>query len=310
MQIARFLTCLLVGLFAGGGCGGGSNGPSGPSNTVTQVQVGVSGNGSTQLAPGETRQLFAMAVGGSGTSNDVTNSATWQSSNPALATVSNTGLLTASAEGSVEVSATYQNVRGSLRAEIARPSCDVTLSAATGHFNAFGGAGTLMVTVNPATCRWSATSDTPAWLPVNEPSRTGSGAVNYTVPYNSGVDPRSATITVLATSGQSAQHVVSQDRPVSCSYVTRPDSATFTAAGGSGSFDVITTPADCQWRASTTLGAFGVFITNGFSGTGAGRVTYTISAHTRSTDVDGFVEIAGLSGVNPPGQHRITILKR
>jgi hypothetical protein len=52
MQIARFLTCLLVGLFAGGGCGDGSNGPSGPSNTVTQVQVGVSGNGSTQLAPG------------------------------------------------------------------------------------------------------------------------------------------------------------------------------------------------------------------------------------------------------------------
>jgi len=308
MRVIQNRPYLAAAIFLLTACGGSST-PSTPTPTVTQVQVGVSGNSAPLLAPGETRQLFAVATGASGT-NDVTNSAVWQSSNPAVATVSSGGLLTAAAEGSVELSATFQNVRGALRAEIKRTACEVTLSASTGHFNAFGGSGSVSVSVVPADCRWTVTSDTPAWLPVNEPARTGSGTFTYAVPFNSGTETRAATLSVAPSAGNAALHVVSQDRPVSCSYVTKPDSATFTAAGGTGSFDVVATPSDCQWRASTTLGAFGVSITSGLSGTGSGRVTYSVSAHTRSVDVDGFVEIAGLSGANPPGQHRVGVLKR
>ena len=165
--------------------------PASPSRSAstTQVQVGVAGNGSATVAPGESRQLFATATNSNGTTTDVTSLAMWQSSNPVLGTVSAGGLLTGAAEGDVEVSATYQSVR-------------------------------------------------------------------------------------------------------------------------TGAFDVITSPADCSWFARTTAGDFGVFVASGFNGIGARRVTYTVEAHTRSVDVDGFIEIHGLSGLNPPGRHRVTILKR
>jgi hypothetical protein len=53
-----------------------------------------------------------------------------------------------------------------------------------------------------------------------------------------------------------------------------------------------------------------VFISSGFGGTGNGTVRYTVQAHTRSVDADGFIEIAGLSGQNPNGRHHVVLLKR
>ena len=47
-----------------------------------------------------------------------------------------------------------------------------------------------------------------------------------------------------------------------------------------------------------------------FSGTGAGLVRYSVQAHTRDVDADGYLEIAGLSGDNPNGRHHIIIKKR
>ena len=288
----------------------GNSNPASPAPATTQVQVGVSGGGGTLLAPGETRQLFAVSTATTGSTTDVTNAATWQSSNPALATVSSGGLLTAAAEGDVDISATYQNVRGSLRTEIRRPSCAVAISPSAVDLNAFGGPASANVSVTPADCRWTAEIRAP-WLSVSyDPGRPGDGVVSYTLPGNSTTEVRGAALVVTTATGSTATQQITQGRPVGCSYVVRPESATFTAAGGHGSFDVITTPGDCQWRATSTLTAFSVFVVNGFSGTGAGRVTYSVGAHTRSVDVDGFIEISGLSGLNPPGQHRVTVQKR
>jgi len=231
-------------------CGGGSPASPSRSASTTQVQLGVAGNGSATVAPGESRQLFATATNSNGTTTDVTSLAMWQSSNPVLATVSAGGLLTGAAEGDVEVSATYQSVRGTLRALVRRPVCNLTVIPASASYDAFGGTASVQVSVSPADCTWTAQSD------------------------------------------------------------ASPEAAVFAAAGGTGAFDVITSPADCSWFARTTAGDFGVFIASGFNGIGARRVTYTVEAHTRSVDVDGFIEIHGLSGLNPPGRHRVTILKR
>ncbi len=57
-------------------------------------------------------------------------------------------------------------------------------------------------------------------------------------------------------------------------------------------------------------GALGVQITSGFSGTGGGLVRYSVQAHTRDVDADGYLEIAGLSGDNPNGRHHVIIRKR
>ena len=58
------------------------------------------------------------------------------------------------------------------------------------------------------------------------------------------------------------------------------------------------------------MSALGVTITSGFSGTGAALVRYSVQAHTRSVDADGYLEIAGLSGLNPNGRHHVVVMKR
>ena len=290
-------------------CGGGSA-PTTPGTTITAVQVGVSGGGSTALAPGETRQLFASATRADGTATDVTNLATWQTSNPAIATVSPSGLLSAAGEGGIDVFATYNSVRGTLHADIKRVACDVTIAPPSATYGAFGGSATIAVTLASQSCRWTARSDA-GWFPFSfDPGKAGDGSFTYALPANSTPDRRSANIIVEASTGQQALHAINEDRPAGCSYVTQPAELTFSASGGTGQFNVITTPNDCRWNAVSTLSNLGVFISSGFSGIGAGTVRYTVQAHTRTVDADGYIEIAGLSGLNPNGRHHVVLPKR
>jgi len=307
MHIRRVAAPLL--LFLAGACGSSAPpaAPTTPTVSVVSIQVGVPGNGSAALTPGETRQLFALATQSDGTTADVTNVATWQSSNPNLATVSPAGVVTAAAQGALDVTATYKSVKGSLRVDIS-PPCSVTVSPASAAFNAFGGSGTVTVTASAATCGWTARTDA-AWFPFGTPSGTGSGSFTYTVPANSTTAPRAATITVTASNGASATQTISEDKPLGCSYVTVPEELTFSAGGGHGEFTVIATPADCQWNTINGLAAYGVWIASGFSGRGTQLVQYNVPPQTCSADVDGYFEIAGLSGLNPNGRHHV-ILKR
>jgi uncharacterized protein YjdB len=82
--------------------------------------------GPTSIATGQTSELTASAstIGGK---QVVTSGVTWQSSKPGVATVSDAGILTAVAPGTVTVTATYQGVTGSLTVTVA----DVTVSAIT-----------------------------------------------------------------------------------------------------------------------------------------------------------------------------------
>jgi len=288
------------------GCNGTSH-PTAATPTVVSVQVGISGNGSSTLQPGETRQLFATAGQSDGTSIDVTNLATWQSSSPATATVSPSGLLTAAAEGAVDVTATYKGAKGSQHAEIT-PTCAVSLSPASAVFTAFGGSRAVTVTVNASSCAWTARSDA-AWWKLSA-SGTGSGSRTYALPPNTTTSARTASVVVETANGAAARHTVSEDRPLGCSYVTQPDELTFTAAGGTAQFNVIATPGDCRWSLVNGLSQLGVSIISGSSGTGNGLVRYSVQAHTRGVDADGYIEIAGVSGLNPNGRHHIIILKR
>jgi hypothetical protein len=76
--------------------------------TVSSVAV----TGATP-AIGASSQFSAVATFSGGTTQDVTSTATWQSSNVAVATVSATGMVTAIAPGNATISATYQTVAGS-----------------------------------------------------------------------------------------------------------------------------------------------------------------------------------------------------
>ena len=284
--------------------------PTAPTPTTSAVQVRAAGDASGTLEAGQTRQFIATATQSTGSTSDVTQQATWQSSTPAVATVSPTGLVTAVAAGDADISATYQSVRGTMGVGVRAIPCALSISPATATFGPFGGAGSVQVLVSAASCRWTARSDAP-WLPLAfEPAVPGSGDFGYTAPANSTTAPRTANIVVTTSTGESAVHAVTVNRTTGCSYVTEPEEAVFTSAGGTGSFNVITTPSNCQWNLVNGMESLGVRIISGVSGTGAEQVRYSVQAHTRDVDADGYLEIAGLSGANPNGRHHIVIRKR
>ena len=289
-------------------CGGKT--PTAPAVTTSALVVTTTGNESTTMRAGDTRQLIATATRSDGATTDVTNTAIWQSSSTSIAAVSSFGMITGVSEGSAEISATYNGARGTLRADI-QPFCNVSISPLFAFFPAFGGSGTVTVTVSSPTCRWAAFSDTP-WFPfVYEPAQPGNGSFSFTVPPNSTPTKRSATIIVETTlSAQRSSLKMEVDPPLGCSFVAQPEEIVFSAAGGSGQFTVVTTPGDCRWTLVNGMSALGVSVTEGLSGVGNGVVRYSVAAHTRTVDVDGYLEIAGVSGATPNGRHHVVVLKR
>jgi hypothetical protein len=95
---------------------------------------------------------------------------------------------------------------------------------------------------------------------------------------------------------------VTQDKPVSCSYVVNPAERSMPNSGGTGSFEVITTPGDCQWKLEVFEEA-SFRVTSGKSGTGRATVTYSIGVNSFSFERTFLIEVMGLSGANPPGAH-------
>jgi hypothetical protein len=99
--------------------------PALPGVTVTTLVV------TNQPANGNTIQMIATARMSDSSSQTVTTGATWETSNPAIATISSSGLLTVLANGSVDVRAMYQGVLGSLTVPVTRapdPNARYTLS--------------------------------------------------------------------------------------------------------------------------------------------------------------------------------------
>lgn len=292
---------------------GSEKAPSAPTPapiTTSAVQVRASNNETGPLEAGQTRQLVAMATQSNGASTDVTQQATWTSSTPSVVTVSPTGLLTALAQGNADIGAVYQNVRGGLGVDVRPLRCAVTISPASASYGPFGGGGSVQVQVSAASCRWTALSNA-RWMPFAfDPGVAGSGSFGYTAPANSTTDIRTADIVVTTSTGETATHAITVNRTTGCSYVTDPEEAVFPAAGGTGQFNVITTPGNCQWNLVNGMESLGVRITQGWSGVGNTLVRYSVQAHTRDVDADGYLEIAGLSGQNPNGRHHIVIRKR
>jgi len=65
-----------------------------------------------------------------GSARDVTSSAAWESSNPGIAAVSSTGMVTVVGSGELDLRATYQNVMGSMHLSVARHVVAVTVTGA------------------------------------------------------------------------------------------------------------------------------------------------------------------------------------
>jgi len=82
------------------------------SSNAVVASVLVAGSASIGTKEGTQFAAIATLFGGGGT-QDVTTLATWQSSNPRVATVSNTGIVTAVGPGTATISAKYMGTTGS-----------------------------------------------------------------------------------------------------------------------------------------------------------------------------------------------------
>jgi hypothetical protein len=83
----------------------------------TAASIEVTGAGS-YYHQGQTGQLTASVTLSNGLVQNRTSEATWTSSNPAVASVSGSGLLTAGGEGEVTVTATYQERSGAMQVRV------------------------------------------------------------------------------------------------------------------------------------------------------------------------------------------------
>jgi len=114
--------CPFVFLMAAMACGGSSSpSPTTPTpSTPTTSSIAVTGTASL-AAIAQTSQLTATATLSNGTTQDVTALASWSSSNPAVATVSATGLVKATGLGTTTISAPYQGKTGTLLISVSNP---------------------------------------------------------------------------------------------------------------------------------------------------------------------------------------------
>ena len=80
-----------------------------PAAATTITSIAVTG---TVPAIGSTSHFTCTATFSDGTTQNCTGTATWVSFNPAIATVSSAGLVTAHATGTAVVKATYQGSSG------------------------------------------------------------------------------------------------------------------------------------------------------------------------------------------------------
>jgi uncharacterized protein YjdB len=82
------------------------------NDTVTSILL--FGAGTLTSSTVQTSQFIAAATMSTGPEQIVTNAAAWTSSNPAVATVSGTGLVTAVAAGVTDITATYNGLAGTV----------------------------------------------------------------------------------------------------------------------------------------------------------------------------------------------------
>jgi len=112
--MTKFLRCFpLIVLAVLVGCGGGSvttnTGGSHPAVVLQSIRVSMN---NPSLPAGATGQLTATGSYSDGSSQDLTTSATWSSSNPAVATVNSAGLATGKSNGSATIAAASGSITG------------------------------------------------------------------------------------------------------------------------------------------------------------------------------------------------------
>jgi len=322
---ARLYRMVLCGaLVANSACDSNKPSPAvAPTPTPSTITAVIVAGISAGLGVGQSVQLTASVVRSDGTRSDATTSATWQSSDAAVATVSTAGLLTAIGFGDAEVTATVESVRGTAHVAVVRSTPPPIRYELTGVVHE--SAPTTTTPVSGATVGIHFVG-CPSCPRDNETTSTDqAGRFTFT-----GIEIGGFALVVNKPGYDQTEYAIAQlPRDASpdielnptgrCSYLVKPAIIDFHSEDAvTGSFAVIT-PSYCRWTATAIPTGFfdgRTYYYNGLStfspGFGTGPATVTYTAH--STEGDGAIvegiRISGLSGVNPPAQHTFIMAGR
>ena len=210
---------------------------TGPSPTPVQVQVR-----GTAPAAGAQSSFAAVAIGADGRETVVTNQATWQSSNTAVATVTG-GVVQGVSGGSAEISATYGGLTGRMAVDISVIPCTFDIQPTQVNLPGAGGSATIAINMTQGvSCSWAAQST--GYLAFIGPN---SGVGTGTVTVAAGFNPSALRIATMNVAG--ATVTVTQARG-EC--VTSVSPATQSVAEDGGSFLLsVAAPTGCQWTVSS-----------------------------------------------------------
>jgi len=126
--IWRTLTAIAAAL-AIAACGSDGTTPTAPTpKTASVASVAVTGS---PLAVGATGQFIATATLSDGSTQNVTTGASWASSNPNVASVTNAGVVNAQTAGDADITATYNGVSGKTHVLLVRPPSPVAVISGT-----------------------------------------------------------------------------------------------------------------------------------------------------------------------------------
>ncbi|HZL95131.1 MAG TPA: BACON domain-containing carbohydrate-binding protein, partial [Vicinamibacterales bacterium] len=161
-------------------------------------------------------------------------------------------------------------------------TCAASLKPSSASMPAAGGDGPQIAVNSAAGCAWTATtSDT--WLTINQGATgSGNGTVRFAAAQNSGPERTGA----LNIAGQA--FTVTQAS--GCVSTIDPTSQAAPAAGGAAAPVTVTSPAGCDWTATTATPW--LKITQGTSGTGSGTVEFSVAQSTGPART-GTLSIAG-----------------
>src|SRR5579872_5274652 len=294
MRAQRFLRLrAVVAAFAlwSAGCGRAteisSTSPSAPKCQVsvdTSMTTAPAAGGSGSLAISTTRDCTWDASSGVNWIT-LTSAASGQGSGTVSYRVDPNGVPTAR-KGTLEVNGSQVTV-----SQDAAP-CHFAVSPVNSSVSAQGGSVTVSVDTLTG-CAWTASSQAP-WIHVTG-GATGNapGPVALAIDANTGA-ARSGVVTVA---GQAV--TISQAEtpatpptpvPVTCTFSINPVSDSESAAAGSGSIAVTASDPTCAWTAMSNVPW--LTIAGGSSGTGSGRVAYTLAANTDAART-GTMTVAG-----------------
>ena len=156
---------------------------------------------------------------------------------------------------------------------------------ASANIGSGGSSGASSLFVTPANATWTAASSA-SWLTLTSPaSGTGSTSTSWSATANSSSYQRTATI-----KAEAATFMVVQDG-APCSYAFSAYSGTLPASGGSGSFTITSTPADCPFGTYSWNGT--ITVTSSWAGTGVLTVTYSAGVNNTGSARSSTIHIAG-----------------